>query len=209
MSKQQRECGSCTLCCSVLGIEEIAKPRGQWCRHCQVESLVSDVAVGCAIYQQRPLECRGFRMSVVERQTGRQLVSPITARIVVYTEPSKPRNRLIFDVDPDFPDRWREAPYHATIRAAALRGVGENFAIIVMVGGRQWRILPNQDVEITPFRDSGRRLCRGEDHGPETWEVRRMTGSRDQTTTGEQLVRTLASRAFTPYGVAAVAAWRS
>ena len=39
-----------------------------------------------------------------------------------------PFRGVIFDVDPDFPDRWREAPYHATIRAAALRGMGENFA---------------------------------------------------------------------------------
>ena len=175
MSKQQRECGSCTLCCSVLGIEEIAKPRGQWCRHCQVESSVSDVAVVCAIYQQRPLECRGFECLWLRGKLDDSWF-PHHCKIVVYTEPSKPRNRLIFDVDPDFPDRWREAPYHATIRAAALRGMGENFAIIVMVGGRQWRILPNQDVEITPFRDSGGDYAVVKT-GPETWEVRRMTGA--------------------------------
>src|SRR4051794_24207443 len=29
-----RSCGTCTLCCKVVGVLEIDKPGGVWCRHC-------------------------------------------------------------------------------------------------------------------------------------------------------------------------------
>ncbi len=28
-----RECGTCTLCCKVMGIHALDKPRGVWCDH--------------------------------------------------------------------------------------------------------------------------------------------------------------------------------
>jgi hypothetical protein len=31
-----RSCGSCTLCCKLLRIEALDKPRDIWCRHCAV-----------------------------------------------------------------------------------------------------------------------------------------------------------------------------
>jgi hypothetical protein len=48
-----RDCGDCTLCCSVLLIDtpQIQKPAGVTCRHC---------VDGCAVYQTRPQACRDF-----------------------------------------------------------------------------------------------------------------------------------------------------
>ena len=48
-----RECGECTLCCSVLLIDapEIQKDAGIRCLHCDQ---------GCVIYEQRPAVCRDF-----------------------------------------------------------------------------------------------------------------------------------------------------
>lgn len=48
-----RECGDCTLCCSVLAIdtEEMQKEPGARCRHCEA---------GCAIHAARPGACRDF-----------------------------------------------------------------------------------------------------------------------------------------------------
>ena len=53
MSKNH--CGSCTLCCKVLGIEEIGKPRHTWCPHC-------DKGKGCRIYDSpaKPQECTAY-----------------------------------------------------------------------------------------------------------------------------------------------------
>ena len=48
-----RDCGDCTLCCSVLLIDtpEIQKQAGRACRHC---------SGGCTIYPARPQACRDF-----------------------------------------------------------------------------------------------------------------------------------------------------
>jgi hypothetical protein len=48
-----RSCGDCTLCCTVLAIDqpEMQKEAGVPCRHCQD---------GCAIYETRPVLCRDY-----------------------------------------------------------------------------------------------------------------------------------------------------
>ena len=48
-----KTCGSCTLCCKVVGVAELKKPADVWCGHC-------NKAKGCKIYDTRPLECRTF-----------------------------------------------------------------------------------------------------------------------------------------------------
>ncbi len=48
-----RACGTCSLCCKVVGVEELNKPIGAWCPHCKRQN-------GCAIYQARPPSCRTF-----------------------------------------------------------------------------------------------------------------------------------------------------
>jgi len=49
-----RSCGTCTLCCKVLAVDELKKPHGKWCAHCKTGQ-------GCGIYDTRPAECRDFR----------------------------------------------------------------------------------------------------------------------------------------------------
>ena len=49
-----RECGECSLCCTVLRVDEIGKLGGKSCRHQRVEG-------GCAIHAQRPQICRAYR----------------------------------------------------------------------------------------------------------------------------------------------------
>ena len=47
-----RECGSCSACCSVMGVPELEKGTYQDCRHrCEA---------GCAVYPHRPPSCRTF-----------------------------------------------------------------------------------------------------------------------------------------------------
>src|SRR5215831_7728616 len=48
-----RSCGDCSLCCKVMGIAALDKPEGVWCGHFAR-------GVGCAIYADRPQECRAF-----------------------------------------------------------------------------------------------------------------------------------------------------
>lgn len=54
----QRACGSCSLCCRVLRVEELAKPAGRDCVHQRREG---GAAGGCGIYPSRPAICRDYR----------------------------------------------------------------------------------------------------------------------------------------------------
>ena len=47
-----RQCGPCTLCCTILAVKEIDKPAGVKCKH------LTDK--GCGIYETRPEECRRY-----------------------------------------------------------------------------------------------------------------------------------------------------
>lgn len=47
-----RACGDCRLCCKVLEIYEIFKPKGEWCQHA--------CSKGCGIYASRPEGCQAF-----------------------------------------------------------------------------------------------------------------------------------------------------
>ena len=50
-----RSCGSCSLCCKLLVIDELDKPPDTWCPHCKPGRG------GCSIYADRPPSCRLFR----------------------------------------------------------------------------------------------------------------------------------------------------
>ena len=38
-----RACGSCTLCCKTMGVDELAKPPGVWCQHCLTLQRMRDL----------------------------------------------------------------------------------------------------------------------------------------------------------------------
>lgn len=47
-----RNCGSCTLCCTLTRVPELDKAEGTKCRYCEQ---------GCSIYENRPESCRKFK----------------------------------------------------------------------------------------------------------------------------------------------------
>lgn len=49
-----RTCGTCSLCCTVLRVDELAKPAGRDCVHQRGPD-------GCAIHATRPSICRAYR----------------------------------------------------------------------------------------------------------------------------------------------------
>ena len=50
----KRSCGECSLCCTVLRVDELAKLGGTPCRH------LSSEGHGCGIHAQRPNICRAY-----------------------------------------------------------------------------------------------------------------------------------------------------
>lgn len=51
----QRSCGDCQECCRVVHVVALDKPRNTVCEH--------QCPTGCAIYPDRPKECKQFRCS--------------------------------------------------------------------------------------------------------------------------------------------------
>jgi hypothetical protein len=49
-----RRCGTCSLCCTILRVDELAKPAGRDCLHQRGEN-------GCGIHASRPSICRAYR----------------------------------------------------------------------------------------------------------------------------------------------------
>ena len=69
-----RSCGTCSLCCSVLRVDELEKPAGTNCRHqlgvrvggpdeaAPADASQPDPAAGgCGIYHDRPSICRAYQ----------------------------------------------------------------------------------------------------------------------------------------------------
>jgi len=52
--ESSRRCGDCSLCCTVLRVDELGKLGGVSCRHQRAEG-------GCAIHAARPQICRAYR----------------------------------------------------------------------------------------------------------------------------------------------------
>jgi len=144
---EQRTCGSCGLCCKLVAVEELGKPAHQWCSH-------FTVGKGCAIYADRPGECRSFRCLWLMRPQLGDHWRPNRSRIVLYF--SHDGTHLIANVDPDHPSAWRKSPYQETLRSWSRKGSGAGMDVIVKVGSRIFAMLPDRDVDLGTLREGER-----------------------------------------------------
>jgi hypothetical protein len=97
----------CTLCCKLLGIAELGKPKGVWCGHC-------DIGVGCRIYAMRPPSCGEFHCGFLTLGTLKEAWRPSKCKIVVAAEAGG--RRLAAYVDPGRPDAWKAEPYYSQLK---------------------------------------------------------------------------------------------
>lgn len=134
LAKQNaRHCGSCNLCCDILEVAAVEKPVNQLCRHWETGK-------GCTIYDRRPQMCRSFSCAWLQGHFNYDWF-PVTARMVVHFS----QGALNVQVDPDYPDRWREEPYFSRLSELSLNGirVGGNpgYATLVVVGSDKFLLL--------------------------------------------------------------------
>jgi hypothetical protein len=113
-----RSCGSCSLCCKLLSIEGVEdRPGWTWCRHCRPGKG------GCGIYDQRPQACRnflcGWLSGALDTVLDPERWHPAKARMMITAEAVDPEVHIVVQVDPNFPDRWREQPYRQDIQNLA------------------------------------------------------------------------------------------
>ncbi len=150
-----RSCGSCSLCCKVIGIAALDKPAGKWCPHFSKGS-------GCGIYAARPGECGVFNCSWLLTPSLDDSFRPDRCKVVLWTNRT---GRMIADVDGDNPGAWRREPVYSKLRAWADRA-GPGLQVLVRVNGRMIVVFPEADIDLGLYDpaygiDSGYRIENG------------------------------------------------
>ncbi len=130
-----KECGTCALCCKVMGIHALDKPRGQWCPNVMPKC-------GCAIYAQRPQECADFACTwLLDENLGPEW-KPDKCKMVLVSEEA--RKRTMVYVDASQADAWKKQPYLARLTALMQAGLPLGRLVFIDVGGRVSLMLPDR-----------------------------------------------------------------
>ena len=139
-----RSCQGCTMCCKLMEIDALEKPRGAWCPHC-------DQKMGCTIYETRPEPCRIFYCGYMKIPHLDERWKPAKAKFLVNFESTK--NRIVIHCDPARAGAWRTEPYYSTIKQWAKNAVRENGLVIVWTGSNAVAVLPDKDKDLGTVRD--------------------------------------------------------
>lgn len=108
-------CGSCTLCCKIMGVPELNKLPGEWCPH-------ADPKKGCMIYEDRPQVCVEFECVWLQAQARESdnLMKAADLRpdrckgVIVTTEKS---GGIMVKMDPHRPNGYRSGALKRLIDA--------------------------------------------------------------------------------------------
>ena len=129
-----RDCGGCTMCCKLLGVEELETPPLGWCPNC-------DTKKGCGIYQDRPTECRQFYCEYLLDGAVGEHWRPSKCKMVVVLEDYS--NALVIHIDPSRPHAWRQEPFHSDICRWARAAARTQRQVIVWQGNSKIVIAPD------------------------------------------------------------------
>lgn len=139
-----RSCKGCTLCCKVLAVSELEKPRATWCTHCDVKS-------GCKIHGAHPAECKYFHCGYLTNAALDERWAPARSKIVLaYDESHAPR--LSIYVDSARPNAWRQEPYYSQIKRWAAAAAAQRAQVIVWQGRSTIAVLPDRDQDLGEVR---------------------------------------------------------
>lgn len=140
-----RECGTCSLCCKVLGIKELNKPRGEWCSNVKK-------GCGCVIHgtDELPRSCREFTCLWLERSEDGipEDLKPDKVHAVL-TWLMKGGVGVTVRVDPGYPLAHRDQPLEGFID----RVLARNVKVLVAVGDRYYQKLDGVWLELEKKRE--------------------------------------------------------
>lgn len=139
-----RSCGTCTMCCKLLDIDVLEKPRGVWCRHCNPKT-------GCNAYDTRPQACRGFYCGYLRLPDLDDRWKPSKARFLINFEERS--NRIVIHADAERANAWRIEPYYSTIKQWALNMARSGGMLIIWAGENVTLVLPDREKELGKVRD--------------------------------------------------------
>jgi hypothetical protein len=118
-------CGSCTLCCKLIGVAELdpPKPMSRWCQHCEKGS-----EQGCRIYETRPGACSEFLC--LWRQIGDVPDELRPDKVKAVMQFTGQGNGISVHVDPGTPAAWRQGKLAEFIQRAYENGV----PVVIVIG---------------------------------------------------------------------------
>jgi hypothetical protein len=133
-----RSCDGCTLCCKVMAIAELAKPKGEWCTHC-------GIGKGCRIYAERPAPCVEFYCMYLINPSLGEHWKPSRAHMVITRDA---RSMVYVRPDPGRPEVWRKEPYYADLKKWSARFARAGIMISVCIGDTMTIVLPDRDIDL-------------------------------------------------------------
>ena len=131
-------CGSCTFCCKVLEIVELAKPAGKWCDHCLPGK-------GCGIHGDHPPSCQAFKCQWLLDPGLPHRFRPDQTKVVLIFDADG--TRLTAHCDPANPLAWRREPMRSRLRQQAA-GVWGKGTVVAKAGHRMWVIAPTHEIDL-------------------------------------------------------------
>ena len=137
MPEEQRQCGDCSLCCKVMKIPELQKPKDEWC-----PNFVR--GRGCGIYADRPHSCQVFHCAWLTDLTMGPEWKPSVSKMVLVSKPGL----LAVHIDPNANRPWRTEPYYAVLKRLAAQGQKNQTVVLVVDRRRNIAILPDRDVDL-------------------------------------------------------------
>jgi len=134
-----RSCGTCTLCCKTMRIEELNKPVGQWCQHCSP-------GTGCKIYESRPGGCRDFYCAyLLSPHLGEEWKPERSKMVLVIDEDGM---RMVAYVDSQRPSAWKSEPYYSHLKQWSKNALSRGGQVIANVNRHVYLIMPNEDIDL-------------------------------------------------------------
>lgn len=134
-----RSCAGCTLCCKLLSIAALDKPRARWCKHC-------DPGRGCKIYDDRPNACQNFYCTFLLDDRIGEHWKPSSSKMVLTYEPDQ--NRIVIHVDPGRPGAWQGEPFYSEIKEWSVRAAQLQGQVLVYQGQDAIVVLPDREVNL-------------------------------------------------------------
>ena len=131
-------CGTCTLCCKLLAIGALEKPKDRWCDHCAPGQ-------GCRIYETRPQECVHFECGwKIDERLGPEWRPDRCKFLLAYDAGNK---HLVVHVDANA-DNWRKEPFLGGLRNVSADVAATGGLVMLKQRNRTLVIQPDREIDL-------------------------------------------------------------
>jgi len=142
-----KPCGTCSLCCKVMEVGEIAKPAGSWCPRFAK-------GVGCTVHADKPQTCRHFQCYWSVSEVLGEEWRPDRSKLVLWSDAE---GRVIVEVDPSTPSAWKREPFYSALKTWSDTRRPRPLQVLVRAGAGYVVVLPEADIDVGP-RPGGAQL---------------------------------------------------